>query len=80
MKRTALHVVSEAGHASIVVALINNNANFDAVDCEGQLRRIIYNYFGHIVPMSFLCLTIAKHSIIYVSQFQFCVDNYNRLN
>jgi len=44
MKRTALHVVSEAGHASIVIALLNNNANFDAVDCEGQYRCIIYKY------------------------------------
>jgi len=43
MKRTALHVVSEAGHASIVVALLNNNANFDAVDCEGQFTHITYN-------------------------------------
>lgn len=36
MKRTALHVASEAGHASIVTALIAENANFDALDCEGM--------------------------------------------
>lgn len=36
MKRTALHITSEAGHASIVSALLTNNANFDALDCEGQ--------------------------------------------
>lgn len=35
MKRTALHVTSEAGHASIVTALLANKANFDAIDCEG---------------------------------------------
>lgn len=36
MKRTALHVASEVGHASIVAALLANNANYDALDCEGQ--------------------------------------------
>lgn len=36
MKRTALHVASEAGHASIVTALLANYANYDAFDCEGQ--------------------------------------------
>jgi ankyrin repeat protein len=37
MKRTALHIASETGHAPIVNALLTNNANFDALDCEGQL-------------------------------------------
>lgn len=35
MKRTALHVASETGHASIVSALLAEHASFDAVDCEG---------------------------------------------
>lgn len=36
MKRTALHIASEVGHASIVSALLADKANYDAFDCEGQ--------------------------------------------
>lgn len=42
MKRTALHVASEVGHASIVTALLTNNAHYDAVDCEGQYIHLQY--------------------------------------
>lgn len=35
MKRTALHIASESGHASIVSALFAHNVNYDAFDCEG---------------------------------------------
>lgn len=35
-KRTALHVASEAGNAPAVTALLQNNADFDAVDVEGD--------------------------------------------
>lgn len=35
-RRTALHVASAAGHASVVSALIQNGANFDATDSEGD--------------------------------------------
>lgn len=59
MKRTALHIVSEAGHASIVIALLNNNANFDAVDCEGQKIHIIYK-----------CSLFHKISIYFIFKFK----------
>jgi hypothetical protein len=35
-RRTALHVASAAGHAAVVSALIQNGANFDATDSEGD--------------------------------------------
>lgn len=53
MKRTALHIASESGHASIVSALFAHNVNYDAVDCEGihepvQLLNIIYDVYIHL--------------------------------
>lgn len=53
MKKTALHVASEAGHASIVTALLTNAANYDALDCEGQSTYLqYYNAFTIIVKTS----------------------------
>lgn len=50
MKRTALHIASEAGHASIVTALLNNNVNCDTFDCEGKLYTcVIYHIWDPIV-------------------------------
>lgn len=49
MKRTALHIASEVGHASIVIALLANTAHYDALDCEGPRHIfkfiIIHNAF-----------------------------------
>lgn len=36
-RRTALHVTSEAGHASVVSALLENGADYDAVDDESKI-------------------------------------------
>lgn len=35
-RRTALHVAAEAGHALVVSALLQNCADFDATDAEGD--------------------------------------------
>lgn len=35
-KRTALHVASEAGNAPAVTALLQNNADYDALDMAGD--------------------------------------------
>lgn len=35
-RRTALHVAAEEGHSSVVSALIQNGADYDAVDIEGN--------------------------------------------
>jgi len=64
MKRTAFHAASEAGHASIISALLANNVNFDAVDCEGQ-----YTCFD-IYPME---LIHDPFNYISYSIFGFCI-------
>lgn len=46
MKRTALHIASEVGHASIVVALLTNAAHYDALDCEGPRHTFKMLYYN----------------------------------
>lgn len=47
-RQTALHVASAAGHASVVSALIQNGANFDATDSEGDNALHIATREGHL--------------------------------
>jgi ankyrin repeat protein len=54
--RTALHVAAAAGHASVVSALIQNGANFDATDSEGDNALHIATREGHL-PVARALLT-----------------------
>lgn len=53
-RRTALHVASEVGNASAVLALIQNGADFDALDVEHDNGLHIAVREGHLTVVKTL--------------------------
>lgn len=51
-RQTALHVASEAGNAPVVAALLQNNADFDALDVNGDNALHVAIREGHLNVVS----------------------------